>query len=268
MRTGRFITRRVGAGARLALAFAALLFLAPLAIGEALGSNCENSYRISHSNSDCMHAWWDNSPSASCWGTKGGAQSFCSNYGSITVKVDIIAGPDIEVERSGSGKWRYQLCTNDTNQISCCIDKSDLCIKGQVEKTNTGYIQHWESSNNSWSAVYVGTHRARYEHCENHSGSIYCEVDPEGDASTAPTLCGSGQCAASHCWLYWNVSDADDSCQDESMSFDDSTVFEPLCTVTADCLNDDGDYVEAEKTETTYEMNELKNCSGEIKRTC
>ena len=269
MKAGHLMAETVGLCARLAFALATLLFLAPLTIGEALGSNCESSYRISHSNSDCMHAWWDNSPSSTCWGTKGGAQSFCSNYGSITVKVDIIGGSDIEVERNGSGKWRYTLCTNDTRQISCCIDKSDLCKKSQVEPSSSGYIDHYNPHNNTWESYSVSTHEDRYKHCDRYSNeSIYCDVDPKGDAFTEPTLCDGEECAHSHCSSYWSDSSADDTCRDESMGSSLSDVFNPTCTVSADCLNDDGDYVEAEKTDVMYEMDELRNCNGEIKRTC
>ena len=157
MKTGRFTTGIVGLCARLAFALAALLFLAPLTIGQALGSNCESSYRISHSNSDCMHAWWDNSPSSSCWGTKGGAQIFCSNYGEVVGKVDIISGTDITVWLRNPSKWRYTRCANDTRQISCCIDKSELCKKSQVEMNDDGKIEHYHSSNNTWSTPLVNT---------------------------------------------------------------------------------------------------------------
>ena len=109
-------TRR--AAMRLLGAFAVLLFLAPLASGQALGSECESSYRMSHSNSDCMHAWWDNSPSWSCWGSEGGAESFCSQYGTVVVKVDIDGGADLTPHRSTAGKWRYSRCLNDTRSIS------------------------------------------------------------------------------------------------------------------------------------------------------
>lgn len=266
-KAGHFTAETVWLCARLAFALAALLFLAPLTIGQALGSNCENSYRISHSNSDCMHAWWDNSPSSSCWGTKGGAQSFCSNYGEVVGKVDIISGTDITVWLRNTSKWRYTRCTNDTRQISCCIDKSELCKKSQVEMNDDGKIDHYHSRNNTWSTPLVNTHRRRYEHCESYPTSIYCEVDPEGDAFTEPTLCGGVQCTAGHCWTYWDGSDADDSCQDESMSFNDSAVFSPLCTVTADCLEDDGTTLTSSTgTRQAFDMGAMKYCGdGEIK---
>jgi len=133
MKAGRFTTQTARTASRLALALAALLFLAPLAIGQALGSDCGSSYRMSHGDSDCMHAWWDNSPSLNCWGTKGGAQSFCSDYGTVVVKVDLVSHGDLTVHRNNSEKWRYSNCFTDTNAVSCCIDKSDLCVKNQVE---------------------------------------------------------------------------------------------------------------------------------------
>ena len=254
-------------GLRLVVAFVALLFLAPFAIIGDAEAACNNSYRVSHGDSDCLHAWWDNSPSSSCWGTKGGAQSFCSKYGDIQVKVDIVLRADFNVRLRSSSKWRYQNCEVDTRQISCCLDQSDLCHKNQVEAEN-GWIAHYVSSNNTFSSRNVSSHKLRYQYCEEHPGSVYCENDPEGDAFTEPLLCSGNKCVIGDCWSGWNQSDAKDSCEGASMAFDDSAIFTPLCTVTADCRDDDNAWVEAAGTTKPWSMKHLQNCSGEIKQWC
>ena len=194
----------------IALAFAALLFLAPLAIGQALGSECGSSYRMSHGDSDCMHAWWDNSPSSNCWGTKGGAQSFCSNYGTVVVKVDLVSHGDLTVHRNNSEKWRYTNCFTDTNAISCCIDKSDLCVKNQVEADANDKIKYFVSGNSSLQTASVGTRIERYEFCRDNPDTVYCDVNPEGDALWAPN-CGDHDCTVADCNWHWNQSDAHES---------------------------------------------------------
>ena len=257
-------TRRMSL--RLLAAFVALLFLAPLAIEQALAA-CPPSYRIKHSDSSCIHGWWDNSPSSSCWGTKGGAQSSCSSYGDITVNVDIKNADDIEVELTSSNKWRYRNCTVDTRQISCCMDESDLCMKSQVEEEN-GWIEHYDSSDNAFDFKRVSSHEYRYKYCAEHPTSVYCENDPKGDAFTAPLLCDGQTCALSDCRTNWRQSPADRKCNSEVIVFDDSDVFSPNCTIGAWCTDNNHAYNWASVTEVMWNVNEIRNCNGALKLTC
>ena len=104
-----------------------------------------------------MHAWWDNSPSATCWGTKGGFQSYCSNYGTVVVKVDLVNHADYTVHKNDSEKYRYENCVTDTNSVSCCIDKSDLCVKNQAEADDNDKIKYFKSGNSTLQTASVGT---------------------------------------------------------------------------------------------------------------
>ena len=251
-------TRR--ATMRLLGAFAALLFLAPLAIGEALGSECESQYRMSHSDSDCMHAWWDNSPSWSCWGTKGGAESFCSNYGTVVVKVDIQGGEDLTPHRTTAGKWRYTRCLNDTNSISCCIDKSDLCVKNQVEPDSDQKIKYFQSGNSTLQTASVGTRIERYNFCQDNPDTIYCEINPRNDALWAPN-CGDHDCTVGDCNWHWNQSDASDSCTLVSMNYIGADFFSPKCNVHARCSSSDtSQEVHSALTAEMWDVDDLEVC--------
>lgn len=54
------------------------------------------------------------------------------------------------------------------------------------------------------------------------------------------------------------------------MSFDESDVFNPTCTVTAECLDDGGiNYVSASGSAAPWDMDEMENCeNGTIALTC
>ena len=253
---------------RLAVALAALLFLAPLATGEASAS-CGSSHRLQHGDSDCLHGWWDNSPPASsgvALGTKYGAQSFCSHYGTVVAKIDISAASDVTWHLNSGSKRRGQKGWGEVRSINCCADISDICIKGQVEAAS-GHIRHYNSSSTSWDLVDVSTHLKRYDHCQDHSSSIYCEVDPEGDAHVPPN-CDDHECALADCNSNWNQSDASDDCELESMTFDDSDYSNPTCRVAAHCdwLSDRTRYTI--KTVKVSETDDLKSCNGLLKLSC
>ena len=256
---------------RLLGAFAVLLLLAPLASGQALGSDCGTSYQISHSNASCLDASWLNLPYGVSWS----AQNKCPDYGDVTVLVDLENTSDKKHELTDSTRWEGKLSTStlngiSVNGISCCIDESDLCKKSQVEANSSDQIDHYNSSDNTWTTVSVATHQERYEHCEDNSTSVYCTNDPEGDAFTAPQLCRMERCTVSHCWSHWTASDAAPECRDESMTFDETDIFSPSCTVAADCLTSDGiTYSSASGSAAPFDMDEMENCEdGTIDTEC
>ena len=157
-------------GARLVLACAALLFLAPLAIVPAIRGLREPIQ--DRSRRQRLHACVvGHSPNSTCWGTRGGVQSDCSQYGTVVAKVDIVTFNDLTINMTTSAQYTYENCAVDTRDISCCIDQSDLCKKSQVEATN-GWITHYVSSNNTFASQNVSTHELRYEYCEDNSGSV------------------------------------------------------------------------------------------------
>ena len=230
------------------VAFLTLLFLAPLLIGEA-EAICERSYRISHSDSACLGAWWDNSPSAYCWGTKGGAKNFCSEYGNIRIKVDLIRETDYNTYLPNSKKWRYENCVTDTREISCCVDKSDLCLKQQVEAFD-GIIKQWTGSGTNFRDIDVSTHRKRYEFCQDNSDNIYCSNDPAGDAFDRPEPvevvevvefvdCNAATCTVEHCSTAFKQS-VGSRCTLHVTGFANGSGMGGMCEVDVTCTDSSG----------------------------
>lgn len=256
----------------LVIALSTLLFVGIFAVKPAAASDCQSQYRMSHSNSDCLHAWWDNSPSASCWGTKGGAQSYCSNYGTVTVKIDLVAGTDRTINRNNSEKYRYENCLTDTRSISCCIDKSDLCVKNQVEADVNDKIKYFVSGNSTLQTANVGTRIERYNFCKDNPDTIYCDIDPEGDALWEPN-CGDHDCTVSDCNWHWNQSDAHESslCVKTNMAYDGSTFSQPKCAVSWTCqgsLNGVWRINRDTNTFAMWETDDLQECDLEVKVNC
>ena len=139
--------------------------------------------------------------------------------------------------------------------------------KSQVEKNSAGFIERWQRSNNTWHTHNVSMHQKRYDHCEDYPNSIYCEVDPDGDAFTEPLLCDGELCTIQHCNSGWQDSSAYDTCDSasETMGFSDIDVFYPKCSLSTRCENDDGDLVAASIDEKPFRMDDLRNCNGELK---
>ena len=190
------------------VAFLAVLFLAPLLIGQAEAA-CPPSKRLKHSRSSCIHAWWDNSPSSTCWGTKGGARSFCSQYGWVEANVDIINDTDKFLGFGNASKLRYKDCNSDTRQISCCMDTSDLCLKQQA-KAEDGIIKQWTGSGTSFRDIDVSTQANRYEFCSENRNNIYCKRTP--GTNRPPDCVNDGECTVEDCWEEWNASAASAVC--------------------------------------------------------
>ena len=270
-RLGRALFGKAGRlGLRLVAAFAALLFLAPLAIDQALGSNCEWSYRMNHSNSDCMHGWWDNSPPASAGygtGSKWGVQSFCSNYGSVVAKIDLSGGADKTWTLNNGSKRRSGSFWHDVSGVYCCIDKGDMCIKQQVEESGNE-IKYFVSGNSTLQTAEVTERIDRYNFCQDNPDTIYCEVDPQGDAHVAPN-CGDHDCSVDDCNSNWDESDASETCRITRMNYDEPSFTQPECSLIALCENED--QTRGVNTQLTVEMSQvadLKECDLEVKLTC
>ena len=152
------------------------------------GGACSNSYRQRHRTAGCLHAWWDNTPPISsgvALGSKYGAQNKCSQYGEIVAHIDLINTPDEHFVLDNSSRTRGWDGVTNVRQISCCMNESDLCHRQQVEAKN-GIIRVYTGSGTRTRDVDVSTHAKRWEFCRDNEDTIYCEVDPEGDAFTAP----------------------------------------------------------------------------------
>ena len=200
------------------------------------GGACNSQYKVSQSDSGCLHGWWDNSPPASTgkgMGSTYGARNLCSDYGDIKAHVDLANTTDQHFHLNGGGKKRGSSGFWDVSGISCCINKSDLCYKKQVEPVQ-GQIKRWTGTNRNTELVRVKTHAQRFRYCQKHPADIYCRVDPEGDA-TVPTLCGpSGnqqECSDSNCRSAFDDNEsASESCSLSAWAYTDG-----YCTFDATC---------------------------------
>ncbi len=175
---------------------------------------CDNSLRISHSDSDCLHGWWDNTPPAStgvAFGSTWGAQSSCSQYGQVIAHVDLISTIDMHFHLWTSDKERDKVSGHDVRDISCCMQKSALCLKNEVEADDDGYIRHYTGTGKVFRRLSVATHQQRYDHCQDHSDSIYCTQNPSGDAHDEPEAEAAPELPAEslqHCYDNWEQSEA------------------------------------------------------------
>ena len=188
----------------IALAILAAFLAAFVAIGDAradgenaggddnwhIGGKCSGSHAIPHTSSTCLHAWWDNSPSAALVSTAFGAQSHCSSYGTVVAEIRLERGTNEHFHIPDADKIRGSDNYRDVDNVYCCLNHSDLCWKKQVEKNDEGKISHITTPSSSIlteTSVDVSTHWARYQFCQANPDYIYCQVDPEGDAHTVPS---------------------------------------------------------------------------------
>ena len=233
------------------------------------GHTCKSKYQISHRDTECMHAWWDNTPPVStghALGSTYGARNLCVNYGAMKATIDLASGSDEHFHMSNGDKKRGWDDDRNIKDIACCLNQSDLCEKQQVEPVENR-IKHYTTSppnKNDYRYVRVDTHKRRYNHCKDNPNSIYCEHDPEGDAFTEPLLCDGNSCTVYHCWSGWNESRANNSCDNESMELRDSDIFRPRCRVSASCPDDNDVSHDVTATYDMDTMPTLKNCDAEI----
>ena len=156
---------------------------------------CDNWARITTESATCMSSGWRHQiipPYYETW-----AQNHCSDYGDILAHVDVRNEGDTHIHADDSERAYGGDTTNEPRSIKCCIDESDLCWKDQVEPVESGdlagMVRMVTVHSGSYSAgyEYVRTHEERYHVCASehapYPDSIYCQVDPEGDAHTVPS---------------------------------------------------------------------------------
>ena len=180
-----------------------------------LDGGCNSQYKISHKASDCLGAWWDNTPhhsSGYIFGSTFGARNFCVNYGYIKAHIDRLNSGDQHFHLDHGEKQKGHSARYDISGISCCIDKSQLCYKAQVEKDPDGKIKVWKGTGTQFRMKSVDTHRKRFDFCKKYRYNVYCKVNPEGDAFTAPLAynCGDHYCTADDCDAEYEKSDVRD----------------------------------------------------------
>ena len=155
---------------------------------------CPSSERIATSvETSCLDYSYTNSPVAGV-GFSGATyemENLCPDYGDLRVNIDLISASDYH-QHLNDGEEVTGGSAAKIRAITCCIEDSDLCLRQQVEKNSDGNISRW-SGGLTFTNVDVSTHEARYTYCQEHPDDVYCEVDPEGDANTAPTCTAEGE---------------------------------------------------------------------------
>ena len=176
-------------------------------------SGCSAEYRVSGTPS-CLSVWWDNKPPAStghAFGSTYGAQSHCSDYGTVVAHIDMKGTADEHFVLDGSSKQRGDDNWHDVRSITCCANASEICHKSQVKKNAQGNNKVYSGTGTTYNLVSVSTHADRFNYCAANADSVYCEENPEGDAFQ-PLSCGTYDCTVSDCDDGWDDSDAADDC--------------------------------------------------------
>ena len=252
---------------------------------------CSDAMRISASDATCLRAEWDNSGSSSTFE----AESYCSAYGTIKAHVDIKNHGDYHFILDSAGNFFSGGGVYDVRKITCCLDKSDLCYKSQVEARSDGRIRSIaiDGSTITGTFVDVSTHQKRYDFCSENEDDIYCEVDPQGDANTDPNAecnedtdppcnCGDHYCKVADCTSAYENSQAYDSCTNDmfsnhSMSISATNGSSQDCTMEGQCMarietvNRDPEppyqvwvWDDVEITTDVENMDDLRNCGGAL----
>ena len=249
-----------------------------------VSSACGHGHRISHGSADwdanCLSAGWDNTPPFSS-GVAGGSthwvQSNCSQWGTVVANVDVANFSDLRWTLTNGNRESQKYASVNVRDITCCINKSDICFKRQIEGE---WIKHVTVTGSGWSQnwVDVRTQMRRYKFCQDNPDDIYCEVDPEGDAHvTPPPLnCGDHYCTVSDCESQYAQSSAVETCsglpQAWNMTISSEEGESQTCTVTERCMSHvvmyedrNGGYWVYEDTTLSADvsdMDDLHNCSG------
>ena len=152
---------------------------------------------------------------------------------------DLINISDEHFHLYDSSKKRGKIHTVNVRDISCCINKSDLCYKRQVEKNSGGKIKVWTGTGTTMEKVNVRTHAKRYAYCSANPDSIYCVNDEDGDAFTAPPSCGGQNCTVQACEDAYTQSELHDACAgNPTYSYEyivEGTAAGPNCTIRSTC---------------------------------
>ena len=176
---------------------------------------CSDAMRISANNATCIDVWHDNSPPASSRAGEGstyGAQSSCSDYGTVKVHIDLIDYQNQYFILTDSEAINGNNSYADIQKLTCCLSASDLCYENQVEARSDGTIRSIaiDGETVTESFVDVSTHQLRFDFCRENPNEIYCTVDPSGDAHTVPPQ-PSAECDGEPCTVQDCLDNFDDS---------------------------------------------------------
>ena len=109
-----------------ALALAVVILALPAVPANAA---CGNSERISHRDSECLEAWWENK--GAFRKSKFHVRNMCPDYGRVVAKVDLKNVMDRTLHLD-DGNWRNGSTGHRIRWISCCSDLGDLCNRSDV----------------------------------------------------------------------------------------------------------------------------------------
>ena len=145
---------------------------------------CPENYRVpSNTETQCANMGWTNVVG----GTFHYAKNECIQYGDLVVTVDHSSFSDGHYHLDNSNKKYTTVVIANTRDMNCCANKSDLCLRQEVEADPvTRTISRWTGVGLTYATHDVSTHEKRYQHCQDYPDSIYCEVNPSGDALSAP----------------------------------------------------------------------------------
>ena len=196
------------------------------------GGACSRWARVTTASATCLSSDFSNGG----FTQSGWARNECAGYGTVVAHHDLRATTDNHWHLDDNSKQRFGPGWYHTRSIKCCMNKSDLCYKDQVEKVTDADINNGNASirflrvigeAQAVSYVDVSTHENRYEFCQENPNYIYCTENPEGDALTSPLEvaqaaaeaageptcsadsscnCGDHYCTAADCDSSWDDS--------------------------------------------------------------
>ena len=88
--------------------------------------------RVSHRDSECLQAWWDNKNDRYEYNTYH-VRNMCSELGRVVAKVDLREARD-RTPHLDNGQWRFGYTNNRIDWIYCCSDLSTLCNRSDLDR--------------------------------------------------------------------------------------------------------------------------------------
>ena len=257
-----------------------------------VGSYCPSGKRVSSTDATCLTATWDNSGA----GTTYSVTNECSEYGNVHTRINTRgeAITDIIWNLNNTSAATVSITFGSVSSVSCCLDRSDICYRNQVEANDRDRITVISVVNGAYNAGWqdVSTHQLRYDFCQANTNNIYCTNDPSGDANRDPASaecgtdstpdcnCGDHFCTVDDCNSAWDGSPAVDTCADASWNNENSYTMtisatdgsSQTCNITVDCMTggvaDDGVHAEWADgltwSASVGNFDDLRNCEGTL----
>ncbi len=255
---------------------------------------CTSNQQISVSDATCVSVSRKEEVRGAFTFNKVAVENACSTHGNIVARVNVttVTGTSGGAKMCVSATRQSMETTSPISGIYCCFEgEGDLCWKDQVVANADGNIKRRSVSSPSTSTEHaVGTHRQRYDFCQEHPDDVYCDVNPSGDAKLDPDggACGTGNQLACNCGDHFcTVADCDwhfeqggtkDECANReedprssyAMSISAIDGSSQTCTLSTICktgATDDDDnavYKETTVSAEVWNMDDLNNCNGEL----